>query len=333
MIATVYMIVAEMRFPVIYNYWAIIGLDAYEVVIWLTAMALQASEISNINQLLNYFTQGPLVGSSSSSGTPSTVNPFGDPTTSSPDSSSTSTSSSSSSSSSGSCGSQETLIAGVCIPNNYLGSSKLVRSLPTPGDIFNNFKSVNDGKTFRDICAVNSALAGIALYVYASVTLLFRTRANTTQSPFCHHADLHRPGPPPPSPERRPLHARAERAPQHLSRAQGQIRRRAAVRIRAAVTPAPPAPAIPAGAAVRPGTPAAVHPAATSTVRWGASVRSNAATAAVLDASSRFHCINTSSHSIITRLMPLYERIVPMLRFLEEDAHWRTSIVSCCNCH
>lgn len=51
MIVAVYNIVAVMAQPIIYNYWAILGLDIYQIVIWLTAMALLASEISGTGSI------------------------------------------------------------------------------------------------------------------------------------------------------------------------------------------------------------------------------------------------------------------------------------------
>ena len=37
-----------MRFPIIYNYWAIMALDAYESLMWLVGMALAADRIATV---------------------------------------------------------------------------------------------------------------------------------------------------------------------------------------------------------------------------------------------------------------------------------------------
>ncbi|KIM95923.1 hypothetical protein OIDMADRAFT_170476 [Oidiodendron maius Zn] len=48
LIVSTYAIVAEMRFPIIYNYWAIMALDAYESLMWLVGMALAADRIATV---------------------------------------------------------------------------------------------------------------------------------------------------------------------------------------------------------------------------------------------------------------------------------------------
>jgi hypothetical protein len=46
MIITVYYIVASTGAPVLYNYWAILGLDIFAIIFWLISFALLASEIA-----------------------------------------------------------------------------------------------------------------------------------------------------------------------------------------------------------------------------------------------------------------------------------------------
>jgi len=46
LIICVYCIVAEFGAPVIYNYWAILGLDIFLVVFWLVSLAVMASEVA-----------------------------------------------------------------------------------------------------------------------------------------------------------------------------------------------------------------------------------------------------------------------------------------------
>lgn len=46
MIISVYIIVAEMTFPAMYNYWAILGLDIYAIIVWLSAASLGADALS-----------------------------------------------------------------------------------------------------------------------------------------------------------------------------------------------------------------------------------------------------------------------------------------------
>ncbi|KAF8849191.1 hypothetical protein BDZ45DRAFT_559529, partial [Acephala macrosclerotiorum] len=45
-IITVYIIVAETCAPVIYNYWAILGLDIFAIVFWIVSFAYLASEVA-----------------------------------------------------------------------------------------------------------------------------------------------------------------------------------------------------------------------------------------------------------------------------------------------
>ena len=48
MITGVYLLVAEFGAPNIYNYWAVLGLDIFLLVMWLASFALLASEVSSI---------------------------------------------------------------------------------------------------------------------------------------------------------------------------------------------------------------------------------------------------------------------------------------------
>ncbi|CZR59003.1 uncharacterized protein PAC_08895 [Phialocephala subalpina] len=45
-VITVYIIVAETCAPIIYNYWAILGLDIFAIVFWLVSFAYLASEVA-----------------------------------------------------------------------------------------------------------------------------------------------------------------------------------------------------------------------------------------------------------------------------------------------
>jgi len=48
-IITVYIILATFIWPIIYNYWAILGLDIFAIVFWLTSFALLASEVAGLS--------------------------------------------------------------------------------------------------------------------------------------------------------------------------------------------------------------------------------------------------------------------------------------------
>jgi len=54
MIITVYIIVAEFAVPVIYNYWAILGLDIFAVIFWIISFPLLASEVADFVVFDNY---------------------------------------------------------------------------------------------------------------------------------------------------------------------------------------------------------------------------------------------------------------------------------------
>lgn len=46
-IITVYVLLATFIWPIIYNYWAILGLDIFAIVFWLSSFALLASEVAD----------------------------------------------------------------------------------------------------------------------------------------------------------------------------------------------------------------------------------------------------------------------------------------------
>lgn len=46
MIITIYIIVAQTGAPIIYNYWAILGLDIFAIVFWIISFSLLASEVA-----------------------------------------------------------------------------------------------------------------------------------------------------------------------------------------------------------------------------------------------------------------------------------------------
>jgi hypothetical protein len=48
MIVTIYYIVAEFGAPAIYNYWAVLSLDIFLVIMWIASMGLLASWMSLI---------------------------------------------------------------------------------------------------------------------------------------------------------------------------------------------------------------------------------------------------------------------------------------------
>jgi hypothetical protein len=46
MIIVVYYLVATIAMPIIYNYWAVLGVDIFAVIFWLISFALLASEVA-----------------------------------------------------------------------------------------------------------------------------------------------------------------------------------------------------------------------------------------------------------------------------------------------
>ncbi len=46
MIITIYYIVATTGVPVLYNYWAILGVDIFAIIFWISSSALLASDIA-----------------------------------------------------------------------------------------------------------------------------------------------------------------------------------------------------------------------------------------------------------------------------------------------
>lgn len=53
MIIAVYVIIASTAAPVMYNYWAILGLDIFAIVFWIISFSLLASEVAAY-QIVNY---------------------------------------------------------------------------------------------------------------------------------------------------------------------------------------------------------------------------------------------------------------------------------------
>jgi hypothetical protein len=53
MIISVYVIVASTAAPVMYNYWAILGLDIFAIVFWIISFSLLGSEVAAY-QIVNY---------------------------------------------------------------------------------------------------------------------------------------------------------------------------------------------------------------------------------------------------------------------------------------
>jgi len=55
MIISIYIIVASTGAPIMYNYWAILGLDIFAIVFWITSFSLLASEVAAY-QVVTYTT-------------------------------------------------------------------------------------------------------------------------------------------------------------------------------------------------------------------------------------------------------------------------------------
>ncbi|KXX80077.1 hypothetical protein MMYC01_202879, partial [Madurella mycetomatis] len=55
LISSVYHLVARYGAPSIYNYWAILGLDIFFVVMWLASFALQASRVGALFALMDIY--------------------------------------------------------------------------------------------------------------------------------------------------------------------------------------------------------------------------------------------------------------------------------------
>jgi len=64
-IITLYIILATMVWPVMYNYWAILGLDVFAIIFWLVSFALLASEVNQVKSTFSYY-YDPYSSSSSS---------------------------------------------------------------------------------------------------------------------------------------------------------------------------------------------------------------------------------------------------------------------------
>ncbi|KAH8821484.1 hypothetical protein F5884DRAFT_89154 [Xylogone sp. PMI_703] len=54
MIITVYVLVSTIWVPVLYNYWAILGLDIFAIVFWIISFSLLASEVAAYSWVTNY---------------------------------------------------------------------------------------------------------------------------------------------------------------------------------------------------------------------------------------------------------------------------------------
>lgn len=48
MIIVAYVLTAELFFPVIYNYWALLALDIFAVIFWLISFAVTADQVSDV---------------------------------------------------------------------------------------------------------------------------------------------------------------------------------------------------------------------------------------------------------------------------------------------
>jgi len=73
-IITLYVLLSTLVWPIAYNYWAVLGLDAFGTLIWLVSFALLASEVNSTKTLFDDYGYGSGLGSSSysSSGSSST---------------------------------------------------------------------------------------------------------------------------------------------------------------------------------------------------------------------------------------------------------------------
>lgn len=64
-IITLYVVLSTLVWPVAYNYWAVLGLDAFGTLIWLVSFALLASEVNSTKTLFDDYDYGGDLGSSS----------------------------------------------------------------------------------------------------------------------------------------------------------------------------------------------------------------------------------------------------------------------------
>lgn len=174
MIVVVYALVSELSFPVIYNYWAIMALDIYQLIIWLVAMAVTASDISDINKALDLFNYD--------GGDYGGYGDYGN----------------------GGSGSSD---GGQYCYDGYCVSYKQKRSgVPFDGN-FGKLDTEDKGKTYRGIVAAIAGISGLQMYVphHRPGTI---TLTCITQDPLWCHPCIRCARPPGPSPSRRPLPAR-----------------------------------------------------------------------------------------------------------------------------
>jgi hypothetical protein len=67
-VIVLYVVLSTLVWPLAYNYWAVLGLDAFGVLIWLVSFALLASEVNEYKDLLGIGTDaGSLTSGSSNS--------------------------------------------------------------------------------------------------------------------------------------------------------------------------------------------------------------------------------------------------------------------------
>lgn len=170
MIVTVYMILSQLKFPNFYNYWAVMALDIYQLIIWLCAMAIMASNTADVGNIIKSFESAPHLlndpgtGSTGSSGDGG-VNPFGSSGDGGFGSGSDSGSGSGTDSSGNDC------FDGICIDPNS-GNLLSGRSTPSLAGIlggnysFGKINSLSDAKTFRGITGALAGINGIQMYVF-----------------------------------------------------------------------------------------------------------------------------------------------------------------------
>jgi len=63
LIASTYRLVCEHAAPIIYNYWAILGIDVLLVILWLCSFALLASRVAYVFTLAAYYTSASYLDS------------------------------------------------------------------------------------------------------------------------------------------------------------------------------------------------------------------------------------------------------------------------------
>ncbi|KAL2134961.1 hypothetical protein VTI74DRAFT_10282 [Chaetomium olivicolor] len=53
LVSSTYLVVAHISLPKIYNYWAVLGLDIFFVIMWLCSFALQAARVAPMYEVVN----------------------------------------------------------------------------------------------------------------------------------------------------------------------------------------------------------------------------------------------------------------------------------------